>query len=144
MYGYLSLLCGLSLLVVVLSLTIFKFMWLSRMIYFMPKSISYPHKHRITQDPRIETRLHRFMMKMIYYIFFEDRAVLAREIGFEQTYYLLFYRIFIAFFFIASIVVITGISFWSSLITSSRTILIMRTFQAKELILTTNDFQTFL
>ncbi len=110
----------------------------------MPHTVAYPHKENFVQDPRIEYSLTKFLGKMIYYIYFADRTVMVHEIGFEQTYYLMFYRIFIVHMLLMGILVVFCISAWSTQYTKSVFVLVHRMMQAKEFILTDNDFHTFI
>lgn len=140
---YLVLIVLLSLGVIIFAIVVFKYLWLSRGIYIMPPSISFPHRHNLTQSPNLEYSVTKFLLKMMLYILWKNKSILVKEIGFEQAYYLVFYRIMITFFLFSSIIATTIVTVWSSTKSPDKNILYLRLIGSKDTAITSNDFHTF-
>ena|SRR3990167_7476568 len=136
-----------SCVIAVLGLLVFKCMWLSGGGYYLPKSLARLNLEDLTANPRIETRLWTFLYQIVKYIYWADHNVMVEEIGFEQTWYLLFYRCLSTYQLVATLVSFSIVIIWTAITsdTNQGTVVLERLLSsAQENELNTIGFHTFL
>lgn len=137
---------------------LFWLIWLRHGHYEMPAVLKEMNKKKVSlaspstltesnfaptepKDP-MERNLFKFVKKMGHYLFFMDRGVLMRDIGFEQTLYVIFIRRIILFKFIAGIIVTILVFVWARLKTSNTVLILKRLIGSRDLTLTDLDVNT--
>lgn len=98
----------------------------------------------IVQKDPMERNLFKFTKKMIHYLFFMDQSILMRDIGFEQTLYIIFIRRVVVFKFVAGVIVSLFVFVWARLRTSDTTLILKRLIGSKDLTLIDLDVNTFI
>lgn len=142
-----------------LAYVIFWAVWLRKGHYEMPTSCkkldqrgssvtnaSNPGKKKPkknSEDP-MERNLFKFTYKMGHYLFFADRDVVMKDIGFEQMLYIIFCRRMIVFNLVVGILVAMFIFVWARLKTSNTLIILYRLLGSRDVTLTDFDVNTFI
>lgn len=94
------------------------------------------------QEDQMERNLFKFSKKMIHYIFFMRMEVLLRDIGFEQTLYIIFFRRMIIFQLSAGVLISLFVFVWARLTTSNTTLILQRLIGSRDITLTDYDVNT--
>lgn len=143
----------------VLACVIFWAVWLRKGHYEMPTSCreldkrgsavtnsSVPGKKKPKKHPddQMERNLFRFMKKMGHYLFFADRDVVMKDIGFEQMLYIIFCRRMIIFNLVVGFLVSLFIFVWARLKTNNTYIILYRLLGSRDVTLTDFDVNTFI
>jgi hypothetical protein len=81
---------------------------------------------------------------MVHYLFFMNQQVIMRDIGFEQTLYIIFIRRIILFKLVAGVLVSLFVFSWARLKTSQTTLILKRLVGSRDLTLTDLDVNTFI
>lgn len=92
----------------------------------------------------MERNLFRFSKKMGHYLFFADRDVIMKDIGFEQMLYIIFLRRMIVFNLVIGTLVALFIFVWARLKTSQTLIILQRLLGSRDVTLTDFDVNTFI
>lgn len=100
-------------------------------------------KEKLSQD-EIDTNLFSFVKKMAIYLYFTDRELILKDIGFEQMLYIYFLRRWIVFFFFTGIAMIIFLLCWARLTTSNWRLIFSRLLGSKGDTITSLDADTFL
>lgn len=101
-------------------------------------------KSKTNPDDQMERNLFRFMKKMGHYLYFADRDVILKDIGFEQMLYIIFLRRMIVFNVVAGILVALFIFVWARLKTTNTVIIMQRLLGSRDVTLTDFDVNTFM
>jgi hypothetical protein len=142
------------------SLVLFWAIWLRKGHYEMPtilkeldkkgsavrNSSSPPDKKKtkkIPEDP-MERNLFRFCRKMGHYLYFADRDVIMKDIGFEQMLYIIFMRRMILFNLVIGLLIALFIFVWARLKTAYTIIILQRLLGSRDMTLTDFDVNTFM
>ena len=94
-------------------------------------------------DP-MERNLFRFIKKMGSYLFFSDRDIILKDLGFEQMLYFFFLRRWIIFYMGVGFLVPIFIVGWARLTTDNWRLIVYRLLGSKESTITSLDFDTFM
>ena len=161
-----------SVIVIFLTLGLFWIMWLRSGYYEMPSSVMRPRSKTnkpplfqttegtksgadskeksapVSVEPsqpfaNVETNLFKFIAKMVRYLFFTDKEVILKDLGFEQMLFVHFMRTWIGFFFFVGVAVMVCVLVWARLATSNLTLVGHRLLGSKETTITSLDFDTF-
>lgn len=143
MFRYLAEVLSLTFLIIVLAFVLFHYIWLRRENYILPPSIRDTSLRSQDKDPSIEPNFFKFIKKMAKYIYCARKEIMIKEIGFEQTYYILFYRRFLGFFLVLTPLVLLFIFFWARYATQDIQIILQRLAAAKERVITRIDVISF-
>lgn len=151
---------GVSFGICVTSMVLFWAIWLRKGHYEMPtclkdldkrgsavgNSSSPPAKKKQKKNPDdpMERNLFRFSRKMGHYLFFADRDVIMKDIGFEQMLYIIFMRWMILFNLMIGTFVALFIFVWARLKTGNTVIILQRLLGSRDITLTDFDVNTFI
>lgn len=139
---YLGQLLAISFAVIILALALFYTVWLRRQNYVLPPSIRDQTRISMHRDPGIDSNLFKFMAKIGWYIFWQHTDVMVEEIGFEQTYYLVFYRKMIKFMLIMTPAIMSFVFLMALQSTKDEQVIVNRIIATRENITVKNDSLT--
>lgn len=141
--GYFAQLLLLTLIIILMSIGLFYSIWLKRGVYVLPPSIREKPERIMHKDPTVETNMFRFFGKLWWYVFKQDIEIMISEIGFEQAYYLVFYRKMIKFMLTATPLILAFVFFCGLYTINDEKVLILRLFSAKEITILNVEVLTF-
>lgn len=98
----------------------------------------------INDCPSVEKNLFRFILKMTKYLFFMDKEILMKDLGFEQMLFIHFMRKWMSFSFFAGVIMMLAVLVWAVLYTSNWSLVWNRLLGSRETTITSLDFDTFM